>query len=66
MARLDPHSYTDSEQPQIGSLDWKAEIDFDRRVLEAQAILRLKTPGGGVLDLDTRELQIDEVSGLDG
>src|SRR5713101_265035 len=66
MARLDPHSYTDSEQPQIASLDWNARIDFDRRVFEAEAILTLKTPGSGVLDLDTRELQIDEVSGLDG
>jgi aminopeptidase N len=66
MARLDPHSYTDSEQPQTDSLDWRARIDFDRRVVEAEATLTLRTPADGLLDLDTRELQIEEVTGLDG
>ena len=66
MARLDPHSYSDSDQPQVGRLDWTARVDFDGRTLQAQAILTLKRPGAGPLDLDTRGLFIDQVSDLDG
>ena len=66
MARLDPHSYSDSDQPQVGRLDWTAGVDFDSRTLQAQATLTLKGRGAGPLDLDTRDLFIDQVSDLDG
>ncbi|HEY3445478.1 MAG TPA: M1 family metallopeptidase [Myxococcales bacterium] len=61
MARLDPHSYTDAAQPQIARLDWKAKVDFDAKVIEAEARLELKAPGEGPLDLDTRDLAIQGV-----
>src|SRR5262249_59209164 len=62
MARLDPHSYADSTQPTVDFIDWTARVDFDSRTLDAQATLSLLTPGGGALDLDTRELTIHSVS----
>src|SRR5690349_10341865 len=66
MARTDPHSFNDSEQPESEHLTWRARVDFDARVLEAEATLRFKSPGEGPLDLDTRGLQVDEVRDLEG
>jgi aminopeptidase N len=60
--RLDPHSYNDTDQPEVDALEWRARVDFDTRVLDAEAILRLRTPGEGALDLDTRELEILDVT----
>ncbi len=61
MARLDPHSWNDSTQPQTRSFDWKATVDFASRTLVAEVTLHLKSPGAGPLDLDTRDLAIDSV-----
>jgi len=58
MARLDPHSYNDSTQPETETLDWKARVDFRTRRLHAEATLTLKEASAGPLDLDTRDLQI--------
>ncbi len=66
MARLDPHSYSDSAQPQTSSLDLKARIDFATRTLEGEASLTFLSAGEGPLDLDTRELEIREVVDLAG
>ena len=66
MARLDPHSYNDDTQPRARHLDWRARVDFSTRTLEAEATLELEAPGEGPLDLDTRELAIDEVLAQDG
>ncbi|MGC4122137.1 MAG: M1 family metallopeptidase [Myxococcales bacterium] len=61
MARLDPHSYADAAQPQVTRLGWKARVDFDAKVIEAEARLELESPGEGPLDLDTRDLTIHGV-----
>ncbi len=66
MARLDPHSYNDSEQPETADLDWKARVDFAAKTLHAEAQLTFKRPGQGRLDLDTRDLFIDAVDDGDG
>ncbi len=50
MARLDPHSYNDSAQPEVAQLDWKARVDFDERRLHCEALLTLKEPGAGALE----------------
>jgi hypothetical protein len=50
MARLDPHSYNDSAQPEVAHLDWKARVDFDERRLHCEALLTLKEPGAGALE----------------
>ncbi len=66
MARHDPHSYADTEHPQVQSLRWKARVDFATRTLEAEAALTFAVPGGGPLHLDTRDLTIHTVTALDG
>ena len=67
MARLDPHSYADDTQPRTESFDWRASVDFTKRVLTAELTLRFVAPAaGGPLDLDTRALAIDAVVGADG
>lgn len=66
MARLDPHSYADDAQPSSEHLDWEATLDFERKEIRARATLTFREPGEGPLDLDTRELSIDAVTGADG
>jgi leukotriene-A4 hydrolase len=61
MARLDPHSYHDSAQPQVAHLAWKAKVDFGARRLDCEARLTFRSPGSGLLDLDTRDLEILQV-----
>jgi leukotriene-A4 hydrolase len=62
MARLDPHSYTDSAQPQVRHFAWTARADFAARVLTCEVVLHFREPGAGPLDLDTRALDIDAVT----
>src|SRR5438132_462944 len=64
--RLDPHSYADSDQPQTRDVDLALRADFQHRMLEGEITLRFREPGGGAIDLDTRELRIDAVTALDG
>jgi aminopeptidase N len=66
MARRDPHSYADDAQPATTSLELSARVDFAQHQLHAEATLVFAAPGGGPLDLDTRDLAIDAVEGLDG
>jgi leukotriene-A4 hydrolase len=65
MARLDPHSYHDSEQAEMSSFDLRVSIDFERRVLEGEVSAALAATAarrrGGVLDLDTRDLEVRSV-----
>ncbi len=61
MARLDPHSYTDIDQGVITNLDLRIKVDFDKRQLEGTAILKLDNAHKGILDLDTRDLTINEI-----
>src|SRR5437870_620136 len=61
--RRDPHSYNDDRQPETESLDWKARFDFDARSIDGDATLTFKAKAAaGPLDLDTRDLVIDEVT----
>lgn len=66
MARLDPHSYADSDQPAARRLTWRARVDFEGRFLEAEARLHFDEPFTGALDLDTRALHIDTVTDDEG
>jgi aminopeptidase N len=58
MPRLDPHSYADSEQPRPRHLRLDLAVDFAARRLEGAATLELEAPADGVLDLDSRQLEI--------
>src|SRR5438477_4440634 len=64
--RLDPHSYADSDQPQTRAIDLALRADFQHRTLEGEVTLRFGEPGGGAIDLDTRELRIEAVTALEG
>jgi leukotriene-A4 hydrolase len=65
MPRLDPHSYCDSDQPETAFFDWQVRVDFERRQLTGQVVLTFAASAarqrGGVIDLDTRSLQIEAV-----
>ncbi|HZN95154.1 MAG TPA: M1 family metallopeptidase [Myxococcales bacterium] len=66
MSRPDPHSYADDTQPSTTRLTWKARVDFAERRLHGEALLKLDSPRGGPLDLDTRDLEIQAVETEDG
>jgi aminopeptidase N len=66
MARLDPHSYNDSDQPSVSHVRFGLEVHFDKRQIAGQVDLILNEPATGVLDLDTRDLQIFSVRDTQG
>jgi aminopeptidase N len=61
MARRDPHSYNDDTQVETELLALTARVDFASKTFTAEAALTFRKPGGGTLDLDTRDLAIDAV-----
>jgi aminopeptidase N len=63
MARLDPHSYADASQPQVARFTWRARVDFASRTLACEVDLHFAAPSQGAVDLDSRELTIDAVTG---
>jgi aminopeptidase N len=62
VARLDPHSVHDTDQPQVTALEWRARIDPTARTVEAEALLRFADDAAGAVDVDTRELAIEAVT----
>ena len=66
MARRDPHSYNDDAQVETESFALSARVDFAARTLHAEVELAFRAPGGGALDLDTRDLAIECVVDQDG
>ena len=66
MARRDPHSYADDEQPRTEHLDLDLRVDFPARRLHGEIALHFAAPGSGPLDLDTRDLELLSVTSLDG
>src|SRR5258708_20084299 len=66
MARLDPHSYADTTQPQTRSIELSLKVDFASRTLSGEAVLRFREAGAGSIDLDTRDLHIESGTALEG
>jgi leukotriene-A4 hydrolase len=66
MARLDPHSFADAEQPRPRHLSLRLETDFGARVLRGEATLELAAAAGGTLDLDSRGLAVSAASNDSG
>jgi leukotriene A-4 hydrolase/aminopeptidase len=58
MARLDPHSCFDDQQPRTQRWHLRFLVDFDRKVLGGEATLLFAQGCAGVLDLDTKGLLI--------
>jgi leukotriene-A4 hydrolase len=61
MARRDPHSYNDDAQVETESFALSARVDFAAQTLHAEVEFLFRAPGGGALDLDTRDLAIERV-----
>jgi aminopeptidase N len=62
VARLDPHSCADSDQPTPRHLRLRLDVSFAKQRLEGDADLVFERPAEGTLDLDTRELDVLEAS----
>jgi leukotriene-A4 hydrolase len=58
VARLDPHSYVDADQPRPSRLRLRLAVDFDRQRLVGEAALAFASPVAGDLDLDTKGLAL--------
>lgn len=62
MARLDPHSFADADQPVTEHLDLRLRVDFKTSTLHGTAKLHLAQPAaGGPMDLDTRDIHLEDV-----
>jgi len=66
MARPDPHSYLDPDQPRVQALDLALDVDFARHVLSGRVTLDLGAPAAGALDLDTKGLVVHAVTAAGG
>jgi aminopeptidase N len=66
MARQDPHSHADSEQPRARHLRLRLWVDFAARRIEGEAALELDAPSAGILDLDSKALEILQASTGEG
>ncbi len=61
MARTDPHSYFDPDQPRTAALKIAWNVDFETRRVSGRVTLILAGPSQGPMDLDTRDLSIRSV-----
>ena len=58
----DPHSYANPHEAVVKHLDWKAEVDFERKVILATATYTIENiKGVDTIYLDSRNLLIKEV-----
>src|SRR5262249_16981789 len=61
MARIDPHSYFDTEQPRVKHVRLRWQVDFDAQQLTGDATLVFESPSSGTVDLDSKDLTITSV-----
>ena len=62
MSRRDPHSFSDLDQGRVTSMALDLNVDFDTSRIVGEATLKLEAPAAGPLDLDTRDLEINNVT----
>lgn len=61
MARIDPHSYFDTDQPRAKHMRLRWQVDFHLHQLTGTATLAFETPSSGTIDLDSKGLTITSV-----
>lgn len=66
MARMDPHSYFDSDQPRTKHIELKWFVDLEARRLRGQVVLHFGGPASGILDLDSDRLAIESITTGEG
>ncbi len=62
MARPDPHSYFDDTHPRARQVRLRWDVDFDARRLRGEATLDFGAPVSGLLELDTKGLELEHVT----
>lgn len=63
MSTPDPHSFSQPQQSVITHLDWKANIDFDKKTINGEAKYRIKSSkSASYIILDTKNLSIESVT----
>ncbi len=66
MSRIDPHSFCDDTQPRSRRLRLNWFVDFDRRRIGGSVAIELESVSSGILDLDTKAMEIRSVHTQDG
>ena len=66
MVRLDPHSYADDAQPRTVRMNLQLYVDFRKSEVRGDATVHLDRAADGVLDMDTRDLQVESVTSANG
>ena len=61
MARIDPHSYFDTDQPRVKHVRLRWQVDFHTQQITGNAALVFETPSSGTVDLDSKGLTITSV-----
>ena len=61
MARIDPHSYFDTEQPRAQHVRLRWHVDFHTQQITGDATLVFAQPSSGRVDLDAKGLTIEAV-----
>src|SRR5712691_1253237 len=61
MARMDPHSYFDTDQPRAKHVRLRWQVDFHTQQLTGDATLVFEKPSSGQVDLDSKGLTITSV-----
>ena len=61
MARIDPHSFFDTDQPRAKHVRLRWQVDFHTHQLTGTATLVFETPSSGTVDLDSKGLTITSV-----
>jgi leukotriene A-4 hydrolase/aminopeptidase len=62
MHRPDPHSYYDAAQPKTRRWRLKLGVDFTSKCINGEVVLEFGSAIGGVIDLDTKGLEIHSVT----
>lgn len=66
MARMDPHSYFDPEQPLTKELRFSWDVDFAAKKIAGRAHLLFGKPAQGALDLDSKGLTLRSAATAEG
>jgi aminopeptidase N len=62
-AQVNNHSYGQPKEASYNHIDWTARVDFDRQMIQAEAVYQLKvTAQADQLILDVKNLQVEAVT----
>jgi aminopeptidase N len=61
MQHNDPHSFSNTGQGRIQHIDFRMEVNFESRTINAQVVYSFENPIQGSLFLDTRQLDIKRI-----